>query len=178
MRRVTATVAACALLACGRQQPPAATPRNGAGPAAPSAARVAAPDARADTTALVVADRPTVIGFFPPPVDSAEAAEDGYSEGVAHVQFALEDAAACLGGRDSARVALVVDTAVRVRRGGRTDTLRFSRLDSLSYGAYLLAPGQAPRLVRSAVGPSALIPIVAQAIPAYFHRGACPSSSP
>lgn len=61
-----------------------------------------------DTLPLVVIDRPTVIGFFPPARDSIEEAGDGYSEGLAHLEFALQDAEACLG-KDSSRVALVVD---------------------------------------------------------------------
>ena len=125
----------------------------------------------ADTTALVVVDRPTVIGFFPPARDSAEAAEEGYTEGVAHVDFALQDAEACLG-RDSARVALVVDTAVRIQRGARRDTLRFPRVDSLAFGAYLIAPARPPRLV-NASWPSALMPAVTEAIPDYFGRPPC-----
>ncbi|HJU66705.1 MAG TPA: hypothetical protein VJ650_00555 [Gemmatimonadaceae bacterium] len=120
----------------------------------------------------MIVDRPTVIGFFPPARDSAEASEDGYSEGVAHVRFALEDAQTCLG-RDSARVTLVIDTAVRVQHRLRTDTLRFAREDSLSYGAYLIAPAAAPRLVSAPNGPSALIPAVTEAIPDYFGRPPC-----
>lgn len=83
-----------------------------------------------DTTALVIVDRPTAIGFFPPARDSAEASEDGYSEGIAHIRFALDDARGCLG-HDSRQTILVVDTAVRIRQRGRTHTLRFSRVDSL-----------------------------------------------
>jgi hypothetical protein len=124
-----------------------------------------------DTTAFVVVDRPTVIGFFPPARDSVEAAEEGYAEGVAHVGFALQDAEACLG-RDSARVTLVVDTAVRIQRGTRTDTLRFPSIDSLSYGAYLIAPTSAPQLL-NANGPSALIPAIVDALPGYFNRPPC-----
>lgn len=165
MRLVRMTVAMIGLAACGGE----------AGSAAPQADRRADPDpaqrAAPDTTALVVIDRPTVVGFFPPAADSAGAEEEGYSEGVAHVGFALEDAEKCLG-RDSARVALVVDTAVRIRDGGRTDTLRFSRVDSLSFGAYLIAPGRPPRLVH-APWPSALMQAVPEAIPEYFDRPAC-----
>ena len=130
-----------------------------------------AQDLRADTTALVVVDRPTAIGFFRPAKDSVEAAEDEYSEGIAHVQFALEDAKACLG-RDSSQTLLVVDTAVHIRQGGRIQTLRFSRVDSLSYGIYLIAVGAALHLV-TANGPSALSPAVAEEIPPVFHRPPC-----
>jgi hypothetical protein len=166
MRIVLATVAILGLAACGGGENSAATrtePR-----ADPDPAR----NVGSDTTALVVIDRPTVVGFFPPAADSAAAEEDGYSEGVSHVGFALQDAENCLG-RDSAHVALVVDTAVRLRYRGRTDTLRFSRVDSLSFGAYLIAPDRPPQLVR-VPWPSALIPAVAAAIPEYFHRPPCP----
>ena len=124
-----------------------------------------------DTTALVVIDRPTVIGFFPPAKDSTEASEEGYSEGEAHIGFALQDAEACLG-RASAQVILVVDTAVRILRGMRTDTIQFSRVDSLSYGAYLLRPRAQPLLL-NAYGPSQLNHVIAEAIPEYFHRKPC-----
>lgn len=166
MRLVLATVAMIALAACG----------GGASSAAPRTNRPAdagpARNAASDTMALVVIDRPTVIGYFPPAGDSTEAEEDGYSEGVAHVGFALQDAENCLG-RDNAHVALIVDTAVRLQYRGRTDTLHFSRVDSLSFGACLIAPERPPRLVH-APWPSALIPAVAGAIPEYFHRQPCP----
>lgn len=166
MRFVLTAVAGIVLAACGggTNAATARTDRH----ADPDPARNAVPD----TTALVVIDRPTVIGYFPPAADSAEAEGDGYSEGEAHVGFALQDAEKCLG-RDSAHVALVVDTAVRVQNQGRTDTLRFSRADSLSFGAYLIAPGRPPRLVH-VPWPSALIPAVAEAIPEYFQRQPCP----
>ena len=158
MTRFPFTLLACGFLAC--------SPR-----ADHKASRSASPNAT-DTTALVVVDRPTVIGFFPPARDSVEASQEGYSEGVAHVGFALQDAEACLG-RDSARVILVVDTAVRILRGPRTDTLRFPGIDSLSYGAYLIAPASAPQLLNAPIGPSALIPAVLEALPSYFDRPPC-----
>ena len=123
-----------------------------------------------DTTVLVV-DRPTVIGFFPLAKDSAEAMGDAYAEGLSHVRFAVEDAKQCLGG-DSARAALVVDSIALFRVRGKTDTLRFSRIDSLSWGAYLLSPDAAPRLV-TVSSPSALTYAIARAIPDYFHRPHC-----
>src|SRR6476620_11148082 len=119
MRLVLATVAIIALAACGGGTNSAAT-RTDRRADADSAGNAAS-----DTTVLVVIDRPTVIGYFLPPADSAGTEEEGYSEGVAHVGFALQDAENCLG-RDSAHVALVVDTAVRLQYRGRTDTLRFS----------------------------------------------------
>ena len=124
-----------------------------------------------DSTPVIVVDRPTIIGFFPKPQDSSEANDDGYSEGVAHVGFALKDAEKCLG-RDSSHTELVIDTAVRIRRGARVDTLRFPRIDSLSYGVYLVGPTTDPKLV-SVYGPSQLIQAVPEAIPEYFGRPTC-----
>jgi hypothetical protein len=123
----------------------------------------------------VVVDRPTVIGFFPPARHSADAEADGYAEGVSHIQFALEDAAACLG-RDSSRAVLIVDSVVRVRLGARIDTLRFARELPMSYGAYLIAPGREPYLVPHGEGSSTLIPAVRRAIPTYFRRAPCAGS--
>jgi hypothetical protein len=41
---------------------------------------------------------PLVLGFFPPFTKAEEQADDGgISEGIAHVQFALEDIAKCYG---------------------------------------------------------------------------------
>lgn len=160
------TVAAIGLAACGGGAESRATRTDL--PADPDPARSAV----SDTTALVAIDLPTIIGYFPPAADSTEAEEDGYSEGVAHVGFALQDAENCLG-KGSARVALVVDTAVRLQSRGRTDTLRFSRVDSLSFGAYLIAPDRPPRLV-NVPWPSALSLAVAEAIPEYFQRNPCP----
>ena len=130
----------------------------------------AAKDVVIDTTLLVV-DRPTVIGFFRMPKDSVEALEDAYSEGLSHVRFAVEDAKQCLGG-DSAKAMLVVDSIARFQVRGKTDTLRFSRVDSLSWGAYLISPDAAPRLV-TVSSPSALTYAVARAIPDYFQRPHC-----
>jgi hypothetical protein len=156
MIRAYISLAVLCLSACGRTHSTPAVPKTSNG---------------RDTTALVVVDRPTVIGFFPPAKDSAEANEDGYSEGQAHIGFALQDAEACLG-RDSAQIIFVVDTGVRIQHGSRIDTIRFSRIDSLSYGAYLIGPGAQPLLV-NAYGPSQLIPAVSEAIPEYFHRRPC-----
>jgi hypothetical protein len=150
---------------------------RGGSDSAAHAGHVAADTSRraaADTTMLVDIDRPTVIGFFPPAKDSIEAEESGYSEGVAHVGFALEDARTCLG-PESSTVVLVVDTAVRLRQTGRIDTLHFSRVDSLSYGAYLLAPGRDELLVH-ARAPSALNHAVTESLPTYFRRPPCPTS--
>jgi hypothetical protein len=158
MRRATILTALASLTACGRNDVPASRePARDAQPAG-------------DST-LVVVNRPTAIGFFPPAKDSAEAMQDAYSEGLSHLRFALEDAKACLG-NDSAQTVLVVDTAVRIRVGDRVDTLRFSKVDSLSFGAYLISPDAAPKLV-TAGAPSALMHAVTAAIPDYFHRPAC-----
>ena len=40
---------------------------------------------------------------------------------------------------DNLQTVMVVDTAVRIRNRKRLDTLRFSRVDSLSYGVILVA---------------------------------------
>lgn len=166
MRLARVTVAVIGLAACGDGAESRATRTDMPADPAPI------PGVVSDTTALLVIDLPTVIGYFPPAADSTEAEEEGYSEGVAHVGFALHDAENCLG-KDSARVALVVNTAVRVQYRGRTATLRFSRVDSLSFGAYLIAPERPPRPV-NVPWPSALSPAVAEAIPEYFHRHPCP----
>jgi len=129
-----------------------------------------------DTTELVVVTEPTAIGFFPPPRDSADAQDDGYSEGVSHIRFAIEDAGSCLG-RDSSQLVLLVDTAVRIRRGARIDTLRFSRVDTLSYGVYFVMPGREPYLVPHGAGPSTLIPAVNEEIPKYFGGPKCQRDS-
>jgi len=123
-----------------------------------------------DTTLLLDIDRPSNIGYFIPAKDSAEQDEDGYREGVAHVVFGLEDAEKCLG-RDRSRMALVIDTAVRIRRGARTDTLRFV-FDSLVFGAVFVTPTQEPRVVRGPY-PSAMGFYMKEAIPAYFHHAPC-----
>lgn len=127
-------------------------------------------DVSTDTTVLVV-DRPTVLGYFPRAKDSVEAMGDAYSEGLAHVRSALDDAKSCVGG-DSARAMLAVDSIAPYRARGKTDTLRFARVDSLSFGVYLMAPDAPPRLV-TAAAPSALRYAVARAIPEYFHRPPC-----
>src|SRR5262245_47394360 len=116
-----------------------------------------------DTTLLLDIDRPSIIGYFIPAKDSAEQEEDGYREGVAHVGFGLEDAEKCLG-QDNSRIALVIDTAVRIRRGSRTDTIRFV-FDSLAFGAIFVTPTQEPRVVRGPY-PSAMGFYLKEAIPA------------
>ena len=131
----------------------------------------AAPPMRADTSELVVVSRPTVIGFFRPALDSADASEAGYIEGVAHIEFAVVDAQACLG-RDSADARMIIDSLVRVQRGTRIDTLRFPMADSMPYGVYLVAPDRAPQLVR-AYGPSQVMIASLEATPAFFGRAAC-----
>ena len=164
----TAIAIAICLVACQRGESSTDTSTvAGSPPPATQQAR--------DTTRLILVDRPTVIGFFPP-ADSAGAEEEGYSEGLAHVGFALQDAQACLG-RDSSQTVMIVDTAVRLMRQNRVDTIRFPTADSLSYGAYLVAPNAQPLLV-SADGPSILVHVVPQRIPAYFNVKPCRAREP
>jgi hypothetical protein len=86
MHLARVTVAMIGLAACGGRADSAAARTNLRADPVPT------PSAVSDTTALVLIDLPTVIGYFPPAADSTEAEEDGYSEGVAHVGFALQDA--------------------------------------------------------------------------------------
>jgi hypothetical protein len=135
------------------------------GPAASSQAAVS------DSTLLARIDVPTLIGFFRPAVDSADADSDGYNEGVAHIEFAISDGQQCLG-RDSSTALMVIDTAVRISQGTRVDTIRFPLSDSLPYGVYLVAPDRRPFLVR-AFGPSQVISATLAAVPTYFGRAPC-----
>jgi hypothetical protein len=53
-----------------------------------------------DSIVLVVVSGPTIVGFFPPISQTNLDHDDGgISEGVAHVQFALEDVEKCLAPR-------------------------------------------------------------------------------
>ena len=157
-RSIAVVVAALATAACADKE---------------SAQTVDAPQERAaDTTALVVVRRATAIGFFPPAeADDTLSADSGYEEGRAHIQFALNDAAACFGA-DSLDTRMVVDSGVRIDRGGQIDTIRFAQVDSLSYGVILVQPSQAPKLI-NAFSPSQTNAAVVEAIPAYFNRPAC-----
>ncbi len=133
-------------------------------------------DGAPDPTPRIVIDGPTVVGYFPPALDSAAAEESGYAEGLAHVGFALQDAKACTG-LESAAFQMVVDTQIYVVLAGRTDMVPFPRTDATTFGIYLFRSDRPPHLV-TALAPSALNAAVLETLPAYFEGVSCAPREP
>ena len=121
----------------------------------------------------VAVSGPTAIGFFPP-VSQSEVDHDdgGIREGVAHVQFALEDLEQCLAPRkvklrfEYARSLIISD--------GRTDhRLDFASEWFHSVGIVLFSPGAAPVVVYATAGPSSLQELAPQAAWKLFSEPNC-----
>ena len=118
-------------------------------------------------------DGPTVIGVFPP-VSQAEIDHDdgGLREGMAHVQFAIEDLVKCLTPR-KVRSQFANTRSIEIRDGRDTRTISFSRKWEGAVGIVLVAPGRAPITVLATGGPSSLIETAPQAAWRYFSEPAC-----
>lgn len=115
---------------------------------------------------------PTIIGFFPPPSDPAEDDDGGYSEGIAHLRFAIEDTAACLGDLKPT-LRLEVTKTLKVRHGGEEHTFQLPPNWPASAGAYLFAPGKPPHAVHATVGASSMSFHLPNAASVYFGVPAC-----
>ena len=115
---------------------------------------------------------PTIIGFFPPQPDPAEDDDGGYSEGIAHLRFAIEDTAACLGDLKPT-LRLEVTKTLKVRHGGEEHTIQLPLEWPASAGAYLFAPGRPPRAVHATIGASSMSFDLPSAAAEYFGVPAC-----
>jgi hypothetical protein len=118
---------------------------------------------------------PLVVGFFPPVTDAELESGDGTSEGVAHLQFSLEDAAQCLQDKGVA-VRLEFTRAFFVRTGGKEQTIQIPRDWEHAVGAILARPGVQPRVVYATAGPSSLSFLLPEATAEYFGAPACKES--
>ena len=119
---------------------------------------------------------PVVIGFFPPFTKAEEEADDGgISEGVAHLRFALEDIAKCLGDRP-ATYRLEVTRSITLREGKSVRRINIPKDWDHSVGIILAAPGREPETVFATAGPSSLIDAGPSAAGRYFGAPECRGS--
>jgi|GEM_PF-4365129 len=127
--------------------------------------------ARARRPGVTVIDgtRAAIVAFAP--TDTLRASDDGAIEGIAHARFALEDTLKCLGTRNIDYRFIFADR-LQVVAGGVQADYRGRQLGQ-GFGAVLVAPGQAPRLVVSRDGPSLLQQSLPQAAGALWGESAC-----
>jgi hypothetical protein len=115
---------------------------------------------------------PMVIGFFPPVSDEEIEANPGTREGLAHLEFALSDAAKCLKSLGvSVRGELARVLVLRV--AGKERRFDLPHEWERAVGAYLIEPGREPRVVYASAGPSSLQVLLPNAAAEYFGASAC-----
>lgn len=115
---------------------------------------------------------PTIVGFFPPQSEPTKDDDGGYSEGIAHLRFAIENTAACL--RDlKPTLRIEVTKTLKVRHGGEEHTFQLPPNWPASAGAYLFAPGKPPRAIHATVGVSSMSFHLPNAAAEYFGVPTC-----
>jgi hypothetical protein len=118
---------------------------------------------------VVTLKGPTAIGFFPPTTQAEVDADDGgIREGIAHIQFALEDVEKCLAPRKIS-IQFQQIRSLTIVDGSSTKQLPFSED---AFGIVLATPGKAPEVVYAG-GPSILIETAPQAAWKYFSEPNC-----
>jgi hypothetical protein len=122
--------------------------------------------------ALVTVSGPTIIGFFPPASRGEIDQDDGLREGMAHVQFALEDLQSCLSPRKLV-TRFELTRSLSLRDGTTTHHLDFPSDWAHSVGIVLVTPGKAPVVVYATAGPSSLSETGPQAAWKYFGEPGC-----
>ena len=118
--------------------------------------------------------QPMIVGFFPPSTDAELQSDDGRSEGINHLRFAIEDAVKCI--LDSGKrveATIVMASALVIEQDSSRRRIRLSRRWPESVGAYLLAPGKRPRGVVASSYPSLLGATLLPQAAGYFMAEKC-----
>ena len=141
--------------------------------AALSASLILVPCLAGEPTTVVVIHGPTAIGVFPP-VSKAEVDHDdgGLREGMAHVQFALEDLEKCLSPR-AVTTRFENTRSVTIRDGSEAHVVPFARDWQHAVGIVIVTPGRPPLVVLASAGPSSLLETAPQAASRYFSEPKC-----
>jgi len=114
---------------------------------------------------------PLVVGFFPP-YSKDEEESDGIVEGLAHVEFALDDISKCL--KDKKAVfRLDVTRRITLRDGKSVRRIDIPSDSDRSVGLVLVMPGRPPRIEYATAGPGSLAEIGPAAAAEYFAAPAC-----
>lgn len=116
---------------------------------------------------------PTIIGFVPSEVQGQK--DDGAIKGIAHTQFALNDAAKCLGNK-KVKVHFVFADRLLARSSTKRITFEVAQLGQ-GFGAILVEPGRPAKVVYSEDGPSTLQFLMPRAAFEYWHAQACKDAS-
>jgi len=124
---------------------------------------------------VIVVDGPLVVGYFPPVTqEEMDDSDNGAVEGMAHVNFSVEDTLKCL--EDSgikAKGQIIMGKVLEFREGNATNHITLPTLWPEAAGVYLFLPGKQPRKVSSQAGPSSLIVLVPEAAAEYFGAKKC-----
>jgi hypothetical protein len=135
--------------------------------------QAASSHSRPDESAISVKG-PVVVAFFPPVTQKQIDSEEGVSEGISHLRYALSDTVKCLklaGVPVKAR--LVFSHSILVTQDGKSQRFELPSGGQGSVGAYLFLPGKPPRRVIGESGPSSLAFFLPEAAAEFFGAAAC-----
>jgi hypothetical protein len=115
-----------------------------------------------------------VVGFFPPVTQDQIDGQEGVSEGLAHLEFALADTLKCLKEAGVlAEAEVVLARSIVVLQDGHRERFTLPTSWPAAVGAYLLKPGKAPLVVYAEAGPSSLTMLVPDAAAGFFAAATC-----
>lgn len=127
----------------------------------------------ADAPATMSINGPTAIGIFPPTSQQDLANDDGgLNEGIAHVQFALEDVRNCMKPRFVAS-RFEFARSIVIEGGEKRRQIDFPSDWQHAIAIVLVTPGKEPTVVYATNGPSGLIEMAPQAAWKYFNEPNC-----
>ncbi len=122
----------------------------------------------------IKANKPLVIGFFPPLSREEINSGDGTAEALHHLQFALEDISKCMNDKKITRL----EFTRRIILHTKDHTHKINILPDWNrgaLGAVLIQPGKKPRVEYATGGASFLIHSLPQAAGEYFNDPKCKS---
>ncbi len=146
-------------------------------PCMAAAAQAASPEKQKTPSAaepVVPLTGPRLVGFFPAVTQREIDKDQGLSEGLNHLKWAMDDTLKCL--RQSgikAEAQIIFGRSFVVMRDGKRKRITPPGSQPEEIGVYLLSPGKEPVAITAAVGPSALIMMVPDAAAGFFGAPAC-----
>jgi len=125
--------------------------------------------APASVTESVSVVQPTLIAFLPPSLRNPS--EDGDSEAIAHLQFAVEDTVKCVRPKQL-KVVFVYADIVALRNGSMSESVPVYKLGQ-AIGAILVDPRRRAHVVAEENGPSTLQQLLPMGALEYWHSLGC-----
>jgi hypothetical protein len=123
----------------------------------------------ASVTKSISVSKPTLIAFMPPSLLSST--EDGDSEAVAHLQFAVEDTVKCVRPKHL-KVIFAYADIVALHNGSRSESVPVYKLGQ-AIGAILVEPRRRAHVVSEEDGPSMLQQLLPMGAFKYWRARGC-----